>query len=398
MAITISAAQYRDRNTVEWRPPAVVSAVSGSVAVTSAAPTVTAVGATNATVPAVTATVTATAAPPFILGATKPDATNTGVQTTAALTVQSSDLNITSAGTTIQNLDVHGFVTVNANNVTIRNCRVRGRTTAASTSSDPVLQGGNQTFVQSALILVAAGVTGTLIEYCETGTDSYLGYWQNGISGAQFTARRCNVHDTVDAFDVNAPGGVTIEGCYVHDLSFSSTDGDHKTSSPPYWTHNDGVQIKGGDGTTIRGNNFVTYASQVTSYDPNGFHTGTALAASPGDPVHPWLNYGAGVTIDNTVTTNTLITLNWFEGADANFQCNVAPAGNTNLGEISYNRFGRDQHIYPGSSDSRYQIRYATGWTITGGSTNYWDNLPSVPVADVGQPFAVGYKTGIRSP
>ena len=340
--------------------------------------------------------------PTFVLGATKPDASNTGVPAGTVLTVLASSsaisvdgttgkATVNTAGTVIDGA-LFNFIAVNANNVTIRNSKGTGAKTAGAG------------YVQSAIILINPGFTGTLIQFCETAA-IYPSYWQNGISGDDFTARRCNLHDTVDAFDTNN-GNVLIEGCYVHDLSFCSNDGDHSTDPRyPYWTHNDGVQIKGGQGTTvegawstvIRGCNFFTYASQTTGYDPNGYHT-TASG---------YANYGAGVTIDNNHTQNTLIELCWFEGGDVGIQCNMAGTAPWPLGTWRNNRFGRDQHpytgttLYPGVGDpngSRYQIRYATGDTIIGGTTNYWDNLPSVPPANVGVAFSVGTTSGIRTP
>ena len=95
-------------------------------------------------------------------------------------------------------------------------------------------------------------------------------------------------------FDVDA-GGAVIEGNYVHAFSFHSNDKDHAGDrTHPYWTHNDGVQVKGGPNTTIRGNSVQMYASK---------RTGTLDAPTA-------YNYGAGVTAspDKSAITALLVT------------------------------------------------------------------------------------------
>jgi len=56
----------------------------------------------------------------------KPSASTTGVPSGTSLTRHDGDLTITEAGTVIDGLDIHGFVTVRAANVTIKNSIVRG--------------------------------------------------------------------------------------------------------------------------------------------------------------------------------------------------------------------------------------------------------------------------------
>ena len=56
----------------------------------------------------------------------KPSAATTGVKPGSTLTRHDGDITITTDGTVLANLDIHGFVTVRAKNVTISNCIVRG--------------------------------------------------------------------------------------------------------------------------------------------------------------------------------------------------------------------------------------------------------------------------------
>src|ERR1700712_329396 len=69
---------------------------------------------------------TSTITPPPVVNNTKPGATNTGVPVGTRLTVVNGDLNVTKNGTVIDSMDIHGFVKINANNVTIKRSIVRG--------------------------------------------------------------------------------------------------------------------------------------------------------------------------------------------------------------------------------------------------------------------------------
>ena len=328
------------------------------------------------------------AAAGFVTGTTKPDATNTGprialVAPTAktGITINGSgDITVTADNVTISGWDIHGYVKVNGNNFTLIDSRVRGRVNPAAAQ--------RAGYVQSALVLISAGVTGTDVEYSEIATDEYDGAWINGVSGSNFTVKHCNMHDTVDQFDIDA-GNVDIEANYIHDGTFSSIDNDHASDSVhPYWTHQDGVQIKGGPNVTITGNSFLTYVSPTTSYDPDGYHTG-----SSGD-----YRYGASITGDpeKGAMSNLLIDRNWFDGGSANFQMSLVNTTQP-VGAIQYNRFGMDQYNY--GNNSRYQIRYAPGNSYSNLTTNYFDpDNPDVPSNLKGVHFTDGFTSGIRSP
>lgn len=298
-----------------------------------------------------------------VIGAVKPDASNTGVRTGVTLRPVNGDYTASTPGAVVSGLDIAGFVRVTAHNVTIRNCRIKGR---------------GRSYVQSALISVAPGITGTTIEYCDIFAATTIGYWQNGVGGYGYTARFCDVHDVVDGFSVSNPGGATIEANYIHDLSFFSNDADQANDPVhPYWSHNDGVQVKGGSGNIIRGNFFRTFASTVT-----------------GTLDRPRSNYGAGITLSpyQAPIRGQLITQNWFTGGDVGLQANGYYPGQTsgNLGEISENRFGKNQF-------TGYQIRHKTGCTVARELTNYFDpNDASVPASLRGVTFTTAAGGGIK--
>ncbi|MGE0200773.1 MAG: right-handed parallel beta-helix repeat-containing protein [Candidatus Melainabacteria bacterium] len=121
---------------------------------------------------------------------------------------------ITKAGTVIDAMDIKGSIIIKADNVTIRNSRV---------SSNDFWT-----------IRIEEGYKGAVIENTEV-----IGGRDAAIGGANWTGRNLNIHGSVDG--VKADGNVLIENSWIHDLA----------EGPD--THNDGVQIMGGDNITIRG-------------------------------------------------------------------------------------------------------------------------------------------------
>ena len=82
--------------------------------------------------------------------------------------------------------------------------------------------------------------------------------------GGGYTPRRCDVSGTVDGALVRT-GNTIIEGNYFHDFYFSDQSQDQAGSSPPLWTHNDGVQLRMASQGPVRivGNNFQWYPDET---------------------------------------------------------------------------------------------------------------------------------------
>jgi len=146
-----------------------------------------------------------------------PDATNTGVPAGATLT-NSGCITVNTAGAVIQNLNIVDCnITVNANNVTIRNVRISGCTYYPIDYS---------------------GRTGLVVEDTTIAMDCDVA--TAALSFDNYIARRINVSGTADGFKAN--GNVTIEDSYIHDLAVTQD------------SHNDGIQTTGGSGVTVRHN------------------------------------------------------------------------------------------------------------------------------------------------
>jgi len=154
----------------------------------------------------------------LVCGQERPGPHNTGVPVGTVLT-PSGSIRIEAPGALIKGLDISGEVTVLADNVTIRNVRIR------SGDYYPIRYFDNDN-------------KGLLVEDCEIeGTSDDV---TASLSFANYTARRLNIHGGADGF--KADENVLIEDCWIHDLR----------NGPDQ--HNDGVQSTGGKGVTLRHN------------------------------------------------------------------------------------------------------------------------------------------------
>jgi hypothetical protein len=143
-----------------------------------------------------------------------PDASTTGPSGRLS---PSGSINVTRDGTVIENLDVSGTITVNANNVTIRNTRVK------ATGHYGINVEGKGVLIEDVEIAGGSG--------CSHGLAPY-GEW---------TARRIEVHGCV--IGIGMKSNQTLEYSYCHDLRVYGS------------THNDCIQTVGGSNSVIRGNN-----------------------------------------------------------------------------------------------------------------------------------------------
>jgi len=353
----------------------------------------------------------------FVLGFTRPNATNTGVIAGSSLTVVNSDIVTTADGQVIEDQDVSGFIVVKHLNVTIRNCRVRGRDTGngfvvgsltlpATPSGSPVGDGAYARAIPTisslsvrALIHTDASfpTDGLLIDRCTLIPD-FPSWWCYGVRAQDgTTVNRCNIANCGDMISVRN-GSATITGNYIHDSILFDMDYDQRSSSPAWWSHNDGVSVFGGSGTVIRGNSMN---SKMT-----GARTGVMAAAGYGD-----LQYGASITVapNNSAVKNLTVDKNWMSGGASCLQANATNTdfgwtGDDNVvGTITQNRVARDGHDF--GSNSTYQIRYKSAGMFTT-SGNVWDSDPvtvaynaaNSGVAVPGATLTVGFTGGIRIP
>lgn len=289
----------------------------------------------------------------------KPNDATTGVPDGISLTRHDGDLIIKQDGTVIENMDVHGFISIRAANVTIRNSIVRGS--------------GPGSYSTGLISCLDAKCRGAVIDHV-TLVPKTPSPWITGILGHDYTARNVDVYHTVDGFgifDTNDPNGnvdVVIENSWCHDLAYFAKD-PQQNNGP---SHNDCIQIQGGGNVRIVGNRLDAF-----------------MSTKAGDQSYDARNRGAGLMVTPNVgpVTGAVVRGNWFDGgyASAHFQANkFSPM---RFGTFAENKFGRNQYDY--GRGSKYQIRVKPGVSFDNNlSTNVWE--------DGSGPLVEGRDGGIR--
>ena len=237
------------------------------------------------------------AAQTSIVDTSRPWAHNTGPNNVDALT-SSGSLKITSNGTVLENLDITGGVTINADGVTLRNFRIHATAWYG--------------------IKVVDGHRGIVLEHGEI-----YGSKSAGILGVGWTGRRLHIHDSAgDAIKAQGAGGATL-------LEYSFIE---RLGTAPK-AHADAVQSEGSPtNLTFRCNNiWLPY---------------------PGTPNYPGQPYKSNAAfILGEGVSNYRIENNWLNGGNYTVYCQP---GVTARG----NRFGRENGGWPDKSAKR--LRHGT--------------------------------------
>jgi len=183
-----------------------------------------------------------------------------GVPDGIELTKLSGDMAITKAGTVLQNVDLDGYVTIKADNVTIRNS---------------VLRGGVKATTGKALVMSWSGAKNLVIKD-STLVARHPSAFLDGVSGKDVTVQRLDVSNVVDAVKVIG-SNVTVSDSIFHNAYYLSSGVSYQADGS---THNDGVQVEGGGNVTISGNTISGFhnaaimvtqnAARITGLDIKG--------------------------------------------------------------------------------------------------------------------------------
>jgi len=258
----------------------------------------------------------------------RPGPGNTGVPAGTRLTPHYGNLVITTPGASYDGLDIHGFVTIKAPNVTITRSIIRGGVATGNiglvTNYDPNATG----FVLSDSELVP----------------EFPSVWIDGIKGGNFTIRRVDVHGTTDNVKVHG-NNVTVDSSWLHGTAYRSSD-PNQGGGP---THNDAVQILGGRNIRVLGS--------------------TLNQAN---------NSAVQITQDYSVTTDVVLDGNWIDGGGCSINLANKPLPTMVGVTVSNDRFGRDQRL------SGCAIIAGTATTLTQHG-NVWDDTSQpVTISDGG--------------
>lgn len=193
-----------------------------------------------------------------------PGPDTTGVPLGVRLT-PSGSVSATEDGQVVENLDIDGCLSIKADDVVVRNVRVR-------------------CVGQQRAVTIEGSRTGIVVEDSEIDgggkTDIAIGW-----SG--YTLRRVNVHGTHDGPRLG--GGVTVEDSWIHDMVRKDD------------FHSDALQSNGGSGITVRHNTLV----------PTDTATGDVLNAA----------VQLGAEADSGVLEDVLVEDNFLDGG--NYTVNV---------------------------------------------------------------------------
>ncbi|MHA7222562.1 right-handed parallel beta-helix repeat-containing protein [Arthrobacter sp. RHLT1-20] len=296
-------------------------------------------------------------------GTDRPGQANTGVPPGTQLTAHNTagtDLIITEDGTVLDGLDVWGDIKIRASNVTIRNCRLRGGLHVPPSNTGIV-------------DATDASVKGLLVED-STIAPERPSYFRDGIVGHDYTARRNNIYGSNDGLGIfNRPDGapaanVVAESNYIHDLSYFSNDPAHADG-----THNDGIQVQGGENIRIAGNHVIgsTVRGPGSKSSAHGTSGSTAIMLQQN------VAKLAGVVVEN----------NWLDGGQSSIVIDNADYPHVTV-TVRANRLGRNQFDF--GNNSKYPVRIidCRASTVTGLATNVW--------ADTLEALGEGAAAGIR--
>jgi hypothetical protein len=173
----------------------------------------------------------------------KPGPNNTGVPPGVKLKVVNGDQVFTKANQVISGLDIHGYVRIRANGVTLKNSIVRGGAPRCN----------------AAVIFVERGFRATIqdTEVNPSRPNACL----DGIWAEDSTLLRLDIQRVVDG--VKAFDGVTLRDSYIHNLSRFSSDPNQGGGA----THNDAVQTyEGNQNIWIVHNNLALTSEDNAAY------------------------------------------------------------------------------------------------------------------------------------
>jgi hypothetical protein len=206
----------------------------------------------------------------------------------AGRTVYVGDLHVTQPGAVVDSLDIHGFLRIEAANVTVKNTIVRGRdgmtsSTALVTNTSPGLQ-----IIDSELVA------------------SYPSAYINGFIGSHTTFVRVNIHNVIDSIHIIGDD-VTVDSSWLHDNLHYDND--------PTWnggpSHDDNIQVQTGANVVVR-NSVLSGAqnSAVMITQDRGPVTGFVFTHNQADNGACTINIAekAYGPVDTTITDNTFGT------------------------------------------------------------------------------------------
>jgi hypothetical protein len=230
---------------------------------------------------------------------------NTGLTNPNNLVVINGDTTVTESGATVQNLDVRGTLTIQADNITVRNCRVWLGAFWG--------------------IVVASGCSGILIEDCEIGknyVNSSKGILIGAEDSTEVTIQRCYIHHVGDGIFGGTVGDptpkckITVQDCFITDIR--ETDGnDHEDTQGDH--QGDGMEFLGQLREALIKHNNIQVPSDQTSCLLFDAHWGNMQNITIENNLLNGAGYTVYTRITDAYTFEDLTIINNYFGSDYNF-------------------------------------------------------------------------------
>lgn len=305
------------------------------------------------------------AAQDFILGQTKPMASNTGLNVShisvGSLTTVSTNATHATNGAVYEDIRFTGYVNITGKNITYRNCWFNATAIAGGTGLVRALDPNVENILfENCLFLPST--------YASNATDAL----DNCIMGHDFTLYRCDLSGGIDLVGVYSgvslstpAANVNVLGCYMHDMVYYSPDAGHSDNQ----THNDGLQFHGGARDFLmRGTNLSAMINPLygQASDPSVDGGGNHLS---GNTLYPWLVAMSCFMLSPVNTTagvsNFVVDQNWLGGGMCVF--NWPRTDGVGIA-ITNNRWTRGSYL---GDDFTVLMQAGQSATITG---NYYED------------------------
>lgn len=245
-------------------------------------------------------------APPINPQGGKPNHSTTGPQTPSSQLTPSGSITVTVPGTVIEGLYVTGSISVQADNVTIR---------------DSIIKSDSYFGIRADF-----GATNLLVENVEI-TDALAA----GITGSNYTLRRSRIHE-MGADAIKVYSNVLIEHNYIR----------HLGTDPG--SHADGIQMTTGSNVVIQNNTIDM------PYDLPGYENSQCMI----------------IQTDQGPIDDVLINGNWLNGGGFCVQINDKNFGPPSNVRLIRNKFGRDHQYGPMTFFNTVPVRFSNEWEDTG--------------------------------
>ena len=236
-------------------------------------------------------------------------------------------MTITTPGATYADLDIYGFVRVEAPDVTIK---------------DSIIRGGPATANTAIIYDLSDAATNPLVEDSEI-VPSDPSVLIDGIDGWNYTALRLNIHGTVDGAKMFGTDA-TMQDSWIHDLVTYA----HDPAQNGGQTHNDDVQILSGSNLKVLGNDLEGGSN-------------SAIQA----------------TQDHGPLTDVLIDGNWADAGNVTFNIANKPLASLSGITVTNNLFGY-------AAVTGCQILYTVVTTIVAFNNVYADTGRPVVILNTG--------------